>query len=52
METDFALMAYYTIGLLILIVSSLTRLVCKSVVLETLIVMSAINTLALLLWLR
>ena len=50
METDFALMAYYTIGLLILIVSSLTRLVYKSVVLDAIIVMSAINALVLLLW--
>jgi len=52
METDFTLMVYYTIGLFILIVSSLTRLVYKSVVLDTIIVMSAISTLVLLLWFR
>jgi len=52
METDFTLMAYYTIGLFILLVSSITRLVYNSVVFDTIIVMSAINTLVLLLWFR
>ena len=52
METDFALTVYCIVGVIVLLVSSIIRLVYDSRVLDALIVMSAINSVVLLLWLN